>query len=150
MRRVAFTAVPLAALALVAAGCGSQGVQVPKDDQYHRGAVLFAENCSGCHTLSEDGTEGSADNVRDKEHTDGPNFNTRKETVETVLYAIENGGFSGAIMPENIVTGDDALAVAKFLAKYSGKDAKQQATLDGDETSTTETTPQLDNTTEPQ
>ena len=56
--------------------------------------------------------------------TAGPNFNIRKENVEQVLYAIRNGGFSGAIMPENVVLGDDAKAVAEFLAKYSGRQAQ--------------------------
>lgn len=130
MRRVAFTAAPLAALALIATGCGSQGISPKVESQYHRGAVLFAENCSGCHTLSIDGTEGSASNVRDKERTDGPNFDARKETVETVLYAIENGGFSGAIMPENIITGQDAKDVAAFLAKYSGSKSGTHPTLE--------------------
>ena len=51
--------------------------------------------------------------------TNGPNFNIRKENEEQVLYAIRNGGFSGAIMPQNIVVGNDAKAVAQFLAKYS-------------------------------
>lgn len=55
---------------------------------------------------------------------DGPNFDQRKEQVDQVLYAIRNGGFSGAIMPQNIVVGDDAQAVAEFLSKYSGKSAK--------------------------
>jgi hypothetical protein len=129
MRRVAFTAVPLAVIALMAAGCGSEGVSSSIKPQYKAGAELFATNCSGCHTLSVDGTQGSASNVRDKEHTDGPNFDARKETVKTVLYAIENGGFSGAIMPENILTGDDANQVAKFLAHYSGSAAKSAPTL---------------------
>jgi hypothetical protein len=40
-----------------------------------------------------------------------------------VLYAIRNGGFSGAIMPANIVVGEDADAVADFLAKYSGQES---------------------------
>jgi hypothetical protein len=38
-----------------------------------------------------------------------------------VLFAIRNGGFSGAIMPANIVVGDDAQKVAEFLAAYAGK-----------------------------
>ena len=38
-----------------------------------------------------------------------------------MLYAIGNGGFSGAIMPENIVVGREAKDVACFLEKYSGK-----------------------------
>ena len=38
-----------------------------------------------------------------------------------MLYAIRNGGFSGAIMPANIVVGQDAEAVADFLSEYSGR-----------------------------
>ena len=37
--------------------------------------------------------------VGDRERVDGPNLNQRKETTDDVLYAIRNGGFSGAIMP---------------------------------------------------
>ena len=39
---------------------------------------------------------------------------------DDALFAIRNGGFSGAIMPANIVVGEDAEAVAEFLAEYSG------------------------------
>ena len=39
------------------------------------------------------------------ERTNGPNFNVRKESRDDVLFAIRNGGFSGAIMPANIVVG---------------------------------------------
>ena len=42
-----------------------------------------------------------------------------------MLYAIRNGGFSGAIMPENLVVGSNADAVAAFLAKYSGLKAEK-------------------------
>ena len=41
-----------------------------------------------------------------------------------MLYAIRNGGFSGAIMPENIVVGQDAEDVADFLSKYAGAGAR--------------------------
>jgi mono/diheme cytochrome c family protein len=119
----------LAALALapLAAGCGSQGVSVAKDDPNHTGAELFAQNCAGCHTLDVAGAQGSATDVRDRERVDGPNFNTRREEVDQVLYAIRNGGFSGAIMPENIVVGEDAQKVAEFLAEYAGRDAPEAA-----------------------
>ncbi len=40
-----------------------------------------------------------------------------------VLYAIENGGFSGAIMPQNVVVGQQALEVARFVATYAGRGA---------------------------
>jgi len=111
----------LAAAAL--AGCGGE-IEVPESDQTaHRGAELFYERCSGCHTFEAANSYGSkaADQLQGGERTNGPNFNIRKEKRDDVLYAIRNGGFSGAIMPANIVTGNDAEAVADFVAKYSGK-----------------------------
>jgi mono/diheme cytochrome c family protein len=124
MPRRALTAVLASAAMASLSACGSQGIDVPKDSSYYEGAKLFSSRCSGCHTLSVVGAQGSATKVRDRERVDGPNFNTRKEQPDQVLYAIRNGGFSGAIMPENIVVGQQARAVAAFLSKYSGKDAK--------------------------
>jgi mono/diheme cytochrome c family protein len=108
-----------AALALGA--CGTQGVQVADDDPDHAGAVLFADRCSGCHSLDAAGAQGSANREL---RNQGPNLNQRVESVDNVLYAIRNGGYSGAIMPENIVVGKDADDVAQFLAKYSGLQRK--------------------------
>lgn len=113
------------ATALIIAGCGTQGIDVAKTDRNYDGAVLFAQNCSGCHTLDAVGSQGSATKIRDQERVDGPNFNTRKEEVDQVLYAIRNGGFSGAIMPENIVVGEEARKVAEFLAEFSGRQSKE-------------------------
>ena len=73
------------------------------------------------------GAEGSATKINDRERTDGPNFNQRKETNLQVLYALANGGYSGAIMPQNIVVGEDARAVAAFVAKYSGSEVNVPA-----------------------
>ncbi|HEY2140782.1 MAG TPA: cytochrome c [Solirubrobacteraceae bacterium] len=112
--------IALATMAAGVAGCGSQGIGLTKSDSNYRGAVLFRDHCSGCHTLSVVGAQGSASSIKNRVRTSGPNFNIRKENQEQVLYAIRNGGFSGAIMPENIVVGDDARDIAKFLVAYSG------------------------------
>ena len=85
-----------AALGLAACGFGEEGVSVSKDDPNHKGAVLFATHCSGCHTLSAAGTQGSGNRG---ERTQGPNLDQRTETYDDALFAIQNGGFSGAIMP---------------------------------------------------
>jgi mono/diheme cytochrome c family protein len=112
------------AVAAFATGCGTQKISVPAADPTHSGAVLFSQRCSGCHTLSYAATHGSAANVRTREITNGPNFDVRCERpVTRVLYAIENGGFSGAIMPQNVVVGPQAIAVAEFVAKYAGRQA---------------------------
>jgi mono/diheme cytochrome c family protein len=123
MARRVLIAACLAAAASFAAGCGSSGVKLAKDDPDHAGAVMFAERCGACHSFTAAGTQGSATSVTDKENVDGPNFDQRKESEEDVLYAIANGGFSGAIMPENIATGDEAKQIAKFLSKYAGPGA---------------------------
>ena len=47
---------------------------------------------------------------------------------EDVLYAIRNGGFSGAIMPANVVVGSDAQDVALFLERYAGSKSPSQST----------------------
>jgi mono/diheme cytochrome c family protein len=114
----------LIAVAAVAAatGCGTQGIQVPSDDPTHAGAEIFAQRCSGCHTLTPAGTEGSSNR---SERVQGPNLDQRNETMEDVIYAIRNGGFSGAIMPQNIVVGTDAQKVAAFVAKYAGQDVTE-------------------------
>jgi mono/diheme cytochrome c family protein len=123
--RIAAVAGALAVAGLVGA-CGEAHVEDSPDNSaaVNRGAQLFHDRCSGCHSLDAAAAEGSATNVHQREHTDGPNFNQRAETVDQVLYAIRNGGFSGAIMPENIVVGEEAEAVAKFLHEYAGKQAK--------------------------
>ncbi len=109
------------AAAIGLSACGSEGISVPRDDEAYRGAVLFSQRCAGCHTLSAAGTQGSANrNVR----VQGPNLDQRKESRSDVLFAIRNGGFSGGIMPANIVTGREASQVADFVSKYAGQEAK--------------------------
>ena len=109
-------------VALTLAACGTEGIAVPEGESAHRGAVLFSERCAGCHTLTPAGTQGSANRgVR----VQGPNLDERTESFDDVIFAIRNGGFSGAIMPQNIVTGHDALSVAEFVSSYAGSEASE-------------------------
>ncbi|MDO9355927.1 MAG: cytochrome c [Solirubrobacteraceae bacterium] len=119
--RIAAFAVASSSL-LALSACGSEEIGLAKNDPYYKGAAIFSQRCAGCHTLSIAGTQGSSTSAKDKEITDGPNFNQRKETEANVLYALRNGGFSNKIMPQNLVTGSDADEVARFLAKYAGTD----------------------------
>ena len=114
----------IAASALLLAACGGQGISVPKTDAVaYQGAEIFATHCAGCHTIDAAGTQGSGNrNLR----VQGPNFNQRQESYDDALFAMHNGGFSGAIMPQNIVAGGDATKVAEFLAKYSGSEVVDQ------------------------
>ena len=115
------------ALSLGAAACGTRNVNLDEQDNKNasvkNGAALFAERCSGCHTINSAGARGSkpSKQATSGERTNGPNFNVRKENKDDILYAIRNGGFSGAIMPANIVVGTDAEDVAAYLTKYAGR-----------------------------
>jgi mono/diheme cytochrome c family protein len=116
-------AIACALAAVLLAGCGGE-IKVPESDQTaHRGAVLFHERCSGCHTFEQANANGSKPpgQLKGGERTNGPNFDVRHVDKEDALFAIRNGGFSGAIMPANVVTGKQADEVADFLDKYSGK-----------------------------
>jgi mono/diheme cytochrome c family protein len=119
------------AMAAITAACGTQRIAVPKSQaQLRNGAELFNQRCAGCHSLSYAAANGSAPNIRTAQANSGPNFNQRCERpVDRVLYAIENGGFSGAYMPQNIVVGQDALDVAKFVATYAGRQAPHETGL---------------------
>jgi mono/diheme cytochrome c family protein len=110
------------ALGLSACGFGEKKISVSKDDPDYNGAVLFASHCSGCHTLGAAGTQGSGNRG---ERTQGPNLDQRTESYDDALFAIQNGGFSGAIMPQNIVVGEEAAAIAEFVAKYAGSEAEE-------------------------
>ena len=125
MPRTLLRLLPIAVSATLVAGCGTNGIDLPADAtaQERRGADLFYQRCSACHTLDVAGSQGSAVNANQREYKDGPNFNVRAEEEEQVLYAIRNGGFSSGPMPQNIVVGEEAEDVAAFVAKYSGQDA---------------------------
>ena len=120
-----------AVAALAISACSSQSIKLAKDSPYRAGAQLFLTHCSGCHTLSLVGAEGSATSVQGRLRTQAPNFNFRREGYACVVYAIENGGFSGQIMPQNIVVGPQVKAVASFLAKFAGSEAPKTPTIGG-------------------
>jgi hypothetical protein len=102
-----------------AVGCGGEIDVAPQDRPV---AELFNQRCSGCHTLAVANSYGSKPEteLEGGERTNGPNFDVRRVDRDSALFAIRNGGFSGAIMPANVVVGRDADRLARFLARYSG------------------------------
>jgi mono/diheme cytochrome c family protein len=120
VRPVLVTAIA-ALIAISLSACGKEGISVSKDSADRPGAELFATHCSGCHTLAAAGTQGTGNRGL---RTQGPNLDQRTETFDDALFAIRNGGFSGAIMPQNIVVGREAEQVAEFVAKYAGTQAQ--------------------------
>jgi mono/diheme cytochrome c family protein len=118
----------VAASAIGVAACGERGIEIAESSPDHRAAEIFVMHCEACHTLDVVGAEGSAVKANTREYKDGPNFNVRKEEKADVLYAIRNGGFSSGPMPQDIIVGEEADAVASFIAKYSGREAGPRLT----------------------
>jgi hypothetical protein len=132
-RRALLIAASLAATAGAVSGCGEQGISASLTPEEQASAEIFHERCSGCHTFSVVGTEGSTTNIRTREYKDGPNFDQRKVTANCALYAIRNGGFSSGPMPQNIVVGDEAEALARFIEAHSGSEIEEEGSGGGAE-----------------
>ena len=118
MRRL-LVPITIVAAAVAITACGTESIDVSSESE--DGAELFAANCAGCHTLTPAGTQGSGNRAL---RAQGPNLDQRALSYEDTLYAIQNGGASGAVMPQNIVTGEEADAVARFIEQYSGSEVE--------------------------
>jgi mono/diheme cytochrome c family protein len=124
---VRLVAIVLAASALALAGCGG-GDEVTGQDGANRsnGKTLFVSgsegnpSCGSCHTLADAGTAG----------TTGPNLDTSlgfscsQGFEESTIYSAVRGQIDLAqgAMPPDLVTGQDAVDVAAYVASVAGKD----------------------------
>jgi cbb3-type cytochrome c oxidase subunit III len=124
----------LAAIALLASGCGTGGVaSAGERPDTHNGQELFTQKCAACHTLAAAGANG----------TIGPNLDdafaaSRKQgypesAIENVVLDQIRLG-SGPLatyttnkkftvqqpMPADIVKGQDAIDVAAYVASVAG------------------------------
>jgi cbb3-type cytochrome c oxidase subunit III len=113
------------AVGLLSAGCGT-GTFSEGSGNTAEGQQLFQQKCGSCHTLRAAGTKGQI----------GPNLDdafraSRSEGLgessirEVVLGQIKYPGkptdsTKFQAMPANLVTGDDAAAVAAFVASVAG------------------------------
>jgi cytochrome c6 len=121
-----------AACVVVAVGCGGDDdpgtveqrtsaggppeppeVEQPLSQAQLHGRELFVQNCGSCHTLDAAGTVGQI----------GPDLDDISITEEDVRRAIRIGGRGSGNMPPNLVTGQDALDVASFVAVSAGGSA---------------------------
>jgi cbb3-type cytochrome c oxidase subunit III len=129
----------LAAAALLAAGCGTGGVaSAGQQPDLHNGQVLFTSSCGGCHTLQAANTSGVLGPNLDDAFATARQEGYPDSTIENVVLDQIRLG-SGLIatytsgagwtpkkfttqteMPANIVTGQDAIDVAAYVASVAG------------------------------
>jgi mono/diheme cytochrome c family protein len=136
----------LAAAALLAAGCGTGGVaNASQNPDLQNGQQLFSSSCGSCHALQAAGTSGTIgpnlDNafatVRKEGYADSSIENTvldqirlgsgQVATYTSAQYFVKHclppksGKCYATPMPANIVTGQDAIDVAAYVASVAGQ-----------------------------
>ena len=119
-------ALPLVLGALVVAGCGGEETTGLEGADTTNGRELFLagadgkQPCGSCHVLADAGAAGTV----------GPNLDTalgfscaqgfEEDTIyEVVLRQID---LARCNMPSDLVTGQDAVDVAAYVASVAGKD----------------------------
>jgi mono/diheme cytochrome c family protein len=113
----------LGILALLLVGCGGNGGDSATTTQQSstatsrggnasaaEGKQLFTQNCGGCHTLADAGTNGQV----------GPNLDDLKPNEATVERQVTNGGGK---MPafKGRLSADQIKAVATYVSSVAGK-----------------------------
>jgi cbb3-type cytochrome c oxidase subunit III len=109
-------AVVALAAALLAAGCGTGGISKAGDTD--RGKKLFLEKCSGCHTLAAAGSHGIQGPNLDDAFAYARRQGFKQVTIEQVVR--DQIELAVPPMPQNLVTGKDADAVAAYVAMVAG------------------------------
>ncbi|MGH2837368.1 MAG: c-type cytochrome [Thermoleophilaceae bacterium] len=115
---VLYVVLGLAVPALVIAASGeSEGGTPPlqheeASSELEEGKELFRQTCAACHTLAAANARGVT----------GPDLDAIGEmTEERVLQAIEVGGTGQKRMPAKLLEGENAEAVAKYVAAVAGQ-----------------------------
>lgn len=115
---------------IAAAGCGAGSSQIA-DADLEAGRQMF-NTCQGCHTLADAGSTGSnpvgPDGQRNAQA--GPNLDDAFRASRQAGMSEEQ--FAGVIMrwiriaqppmPRDLVTGEDAVNVAAYIASVAGRD----------------------------
>jgi cbb3-type cytochrome c oxidase subunit III len=136
-------AVLLGALALLAAGCGTGGLPESSGD-VSQGRDLFVEGedgkqpCGSCHTLKAAGARGTIGPNLDDAFGPGREQGFQDSTIASIVAdqirypAPEKVTDEEAVMPADLVTGDNVDAVATFIARCAGNADDEACASGGD------------------
>lgn len=110
-------------VALAAAGCGRS------EPDLVEGKTLFVEKCQRCHTLERAGGGANVgpnlDEAFGPARGDGLGEGTVAGVVERQIANVRRS----SIMPRNLVEGEDARAVAAYVAAVAGQPGKDTGAL---------------------
>lgn len=117
----------IAAAATAVAGC-AESVKGDRADLV-RGKQLFVSRCGACHALNRAGTRGTTGPNLDDAFAQALRDGMKRDTVEGVvkeqiLYPLRSG-----VMPGKLVTGQDAVDVASYVAISAAKSGQDTGAL---------------------
>ncbi len=124
-RRAPTIAAVLALLVGLLAGCGETVGYTEGNGDRTNGKVLFTAKCGSCHTLADAGTTGTIgpnlDDAFAESRRNGLGESTFVQVVrDQIAYAIETTSTGAPGMPRDLVTGQDAVDVASYVASVAG------------------------------
>ena len=93
------------------------------------GKTLFVQKCGACHTLAHANTKGIQGPNLDAAFVAARQQGFQKTGIEGVVHDQISHVLRGSIMPENLVTGDNARDVAAYVALVAGAPGKDSGAL---------------------
>ncbi|HZG36686.1 MAG TPA: c-type cytochrome [Gaiellaceae bacterium] len=127
--------------ALAASGCGTVGLSEAGTGEVARGKELYVEKCGACHVLADAGTQGvvgpNLDDAFRQSRADGLGETTIQTVVRgQIAYPVVNPPTGLPGMPKDLVTGDDAHAVAAYVASVASLPTQGQPASSDDDSGT--------------
>jgi mono/diheme cytochrome c family protein len=116
-----FAAAALVALTALAAGCGTEGL--PTEGNATRGKEVFTSaegRCGACHELADAGTKGQVGPNLDEAFAGSREQGFKESTIAAVVLDQIYYPTEGSGMPAKLVEGEDAEAVASYVAEVAG------------------------------
>lgn len=117
VRRALYAGLVVAAV-LIAGGCGTGGKASSSGDQTN-GQKLFTAKCSGCHVLAAAGAQGTLGPNLDDAFAGPKAEHFKQSTIQNVV--LDQIREASMPMPANLVTGQDAVDVAGYVAAVAGQ-----------------------------
>jgi mono/diheme cytochrome c family protein len=130
--RVFVAAAFVALVVALAAGCGSAGI--PESGSTARGKEIFSSaegQCSACHALADAGSTATVGPNLDDAFARPREEGFEESTIRAIVYDQIYYPTEGSGMPAKLVTGEDAEAVAAYIAEVAGDPEKMKAAQGG-------------------
>ena len=120
------------AVALLLSACGTGGSVAGKSADKQNGAKIFSDKCAGCHTLAAASSSGTIGPNLDASFAEARSEGFKESAILDIVHdqikfpgqypvSQNDPNYLKANMPANLVTGQDAIDVAAYVASVAGQ-----------------------------